>query len=170
MQRIKTALNFVGRPGDPSATLSVTPLMKPPVPIQHKQLLPGLHSQAPPVILMPTAGSEQLTAASRQQQQQQLPVRKPVTALDVLNETIVKSLKPATVVNEEKTHHAPPPPPPQQQLTPINLIKIDQTSGQPAAMPKQLVLVAAAPPQQIPSTAAHGKLKSTRPATIMPLL
>ena len=156
MQRIKTALNFVGRPGDPSATLSVTPLMKPPVPIQHKQLLPGLHSQAPPVILMPTAGSEQLAAASRQQQQQ-LPGRKPVTALDVLNETIVKSLKPATVVNEEKPHHAPPPP--QQQLTPINLIKIDQTSGQPAAMPKQLVLVAAAPPQQIPSTAAHGKLK-----------
>ena len=169
MQRIKTALNFVGRPGDPSATLSVTPLMKPPVTIQHKQLLPGLHSQAPPVILMPTAGSEQLAAASRQQQ---LPVRKPVTALDVLNETIVKSLKPATIVNEEKTHHAPPPPPPQQQLTPINLIKIDQTSGQPAAMPKQLVLVAAAPPQQISSTAAHGKLKSsTNPAAIMlPLL
>ena len=55
---------------------------------------------------MPTAGSEQLAAASRQQQ---LPVRKPVTALDVLNETIVKSLKPATVVNEEKPHHAPPP-------------------------------------------------------------
>ena len=67
--------------------------------------------------------------------------RKPVTALDMLNDTIVKSIKgnAVTLAPVKQEQDLGPP------MTPINLIKINNEAAT-APLPKQLVLVAAANP------------------------